>query len=306
VQAAERARADESRSAARERPKRLDPDPSPAKLELPERIALSAIATGGAALPADVRADMEARLGADFSAVRLHLGEAAAQSAEALEAEAYTVGNDVVFARGAFAPHDALGRLRLAHELTHVLQQRSGAAGGAGVSDPADPLERAAEGSARAALARPRPVGLAHKTADAATVSGARIIQRRAVLDRSPAREAASDAAADSPWLGMTAPGMIDFRTSTPTVTPATDTPTPGPARAGPDGRADAEELDRSPGRSGSRRNHRSQRRPRMSRATTRPAPPSTPRRGRLRRTGKPSASSQPLTLRPPMSRSRK
>jgi hypothetical protein len=210
---------------------------------------LSAIATGGAALPPDVRADLEARLGADFSAVRIHTGDAAARSADALAAEAYTVGDDIVFARGAFAPHDPLGRLRLAHELTHVLQQRSGAASSPGVSDPADPLERAAEGTARTALAGPRPVGLALRIADVPTAPRSRIIQRRAVLERSPAREAASDAAAESPWLGLTAPGMLDFADSTPTVTPVANVPTPGAsaagaASAGQDERADPNELD--------------------------------------------------------------
>jgi hypothetical protein len=210
-----------------------------------ERIALSGITTGGALLPPDVRADMEARLGGDFSAVRVHTGDAAARSADALAAEAYTVGDDIVFARGVYAPHDPLGRLRLAHELAHVLQQRSGAPRG-GLSDPADSLELAAESTARAALAGPRPAGVPRRPAAARTAPDRTVVQRRAVLDLPPARERASEVAADSPWLGMTAPGMIDFRTSTPTVTPtpSADGPTRGAAPTGSDERASAPELD--------------------------------------------------------------
>jgi hypothetical protein len=214
-----------------------------------ERIALAGITTGGAPLPPDVRADMEARLGGDFSAVRVHIGDAAGRSAHELAAEAYTVGDDIVFARGAYAPYDPLGRLRLAHELAHVLQQRSGTAP-AGISDRADPLEAAAENTARTALAGPRPTDVSRPpagpgptdvsrpSAGPRAAPGRMVVQRRALLDLPPARERASELAAESPWLGMTAAGMIDFRTSTPTLTPS------------PDARDAA--ADRAPDRAGS------------------------------------------------------
>ena len=61
--------------------------------------------------------------GHDFSRVRVHAGPLAAESARALGARAYTVGNDIVFAPGQYAPRSEQGRRLLAHELTHTLQQ---------------------------------------------------------------------------------------------------------------------------------------------------------------------------------------
>ena len=62
----------------------------------------------------------------DFSPVRLHQTSEAAQSARALNARAYTRGNDVVFGAGQYSPQTEEGRKLLAHELTHVVQQRGG------------------------------------------------------------------------------------------------------------------------------------------------------------------------------------
>ena len=111
---------------------------------------------GGSPLPTDVRTDMEAQLGADCRDVRVHDGGAAAESAEAVQAKAYTVGNDVVFGSGAYQPDTDEGRHTLAHELTHVVQQRSGpvdgtpTGGGIAVSHPDDRFEHEAEASAAA------------------------------------------------------------------------------------------------------------------------------------------------------------
>lgn len=77
-------------------------------------------------LPAPLRAEMEARFGADFSGVRVHAGPDAAASAEALAATAFTVGRDIVFGAGRFAPETTAGRELLAHELAHVVQQSRG------------------------------------------------------------------------------------------------------------------------------------------------------------------------------------
>ena len=60
----------------------------------------------------------------DFNRVRVHVDEKAAQSAQALRARAYTTGLAIVFGRGEYAPHEPAGRWLLAHELTHVAQQR--------------------------------------------------------------------------------------------------------------------------------------------------------------------------------------
>ena len=78
---------------------------------------------GGEPLPGSVRAFFEPRFGHDFSRVRVHTGGAAAGSALALNAIAYTVGTNVVFDAGRYAPETSDGRRLLAHELTHVVQQ---------------------------------------------------------------------------------------------------------------------------------------------------------------------------------------
>lgn len=82
------------------------------------------------ALPGDpldtaTRSFMESRFGHDFSRVRIHTGQNAAESAEAVQARAYTVGNRVVFGAGQYLPGTQAGQTLLAHELTHVIQQRA-------------------------------------------------------------------------------------------------------------------------------------------------------------------------------------
>jgi hypothetical protein len=79
----------------------------------------------GASLDPQTRRDMEARLGHDLSQVRVHADAAAGRSADSAAALAYTVGRDVVFAAGGYTPHTEAGRRLLAHELTHVVQQRT-------------------------------------------------------------------------------------------------------------------------------------------------------------------------------------
>ncbi|MFB7508572.1 eCIS core domain-containing protein [Streptomyces broussonetiae] len=126
--------------------------------------AHTVLRSAGRPLEAPLRTEMEARLGADFSSVRLHTGDAARRSAQELGARAYTSGENVVIGAGGTDKHT------LAHELTHVIQQRqgpvSGTDNGAGVrvSDPSDHFERAAEANARRAMAAPLPS--AHRTGD--------------------------------------------------------------------------------------------------------------------------------------------
>lgn len=119
------------------------------------------IGSAGRPLETDVRDDMESRLGADFGDVRIHDDSAAAASATAVNAHAYTVGSDVVFQRDTYDPTSDAGRVTLAHELTHVMQQRSGpvdgtaAAGGIQVSDPGDRFEREASANAERVMSEP-------------------------------------------------------------------------------------------------------------------------------------------------------
>lgn len=86
-------------------------------------------APAGQPLPQPLRGEMEQRFGATLADVRTHSGDAAAQSAQAQGAKAYTHGSDIVFGAGRYAPATRDGRGLLAHELTHVVQQRR--AGGA-------------------------------------------------------------------------------------------------------------------------------------------------------------------------------
>lgn len=82
----------------------------------------------GSSMPLEpvLRQDMEQRFGHDFSRVRVHTDAAAEQSARDVNANAYTVGHHIVFDAGRFAPGTHDGRRLLAHELTHVIQQRAG------------------------------------------------------------------------------------------------------------------------------------------------------------------------------------
>jgi hypothetical protein len=79
----------------------------------------------GQPLDTTTRASMEPRLGCDFSQVRVHTDIRASESARALNALAYTVGHDMVFDTGQYAPEMVKGKRLLAHELTHVMQQRN-------------------------------------------------------------------------------------------------------------------------------------------------------------------------------------
>lgn len=80
---------------------------------------------GGSPLEPGARTFLESRFGADFSTVRVHTDGEAAQASRSLNAEAFTLGNGIFFARGSYNPHTPAGKHLLAHELAHVLQQRS-------------------------------------------------------------------------------------------------------------------------------------------------------------------------------------
>jgi hypothetical protein len=87
----------------------------------------SVISSSGRPLDRETRRYMESRIGFDFSKVRIHTDSRAAASAKSLGARAYTVGNNIVFGPGRFAPNTTEGRRLLAHELAHVVQQGASA-----------------------------------------------------------------------------------------------------------------------------------------------------------------------------------
>ncbi|MBZ2197041.1 eCIS core domain-containing protein [Occultella gossypii] len=137
---------------------------------------------GGSALDEGVRTDMEARLGHDFSDVRVHTDGAASDSAAAVNAHAYTVGSNVVFQRDRYDPASQAGRTMLAHELTHVVQQRGGpvdgtpTGDGVRVSDPSDRFEQEAAANAERVMSGPAPV---QREAEEEELQGA-FVQREA------------------------------------------------------------------------------------------------------------------------------
>src|SRR5215510_12558702 len=100
----------------------------------------------GTRLAPAVRAFMEPRFGADFSAVRVHTGAEADRSAESVRARAYTVGPHIVFRAGQYDPDSPAGKHLLAHELTHVVQQGDHADLAAGCSTISPPSHAPAEG----------------------------------------------------------------------------------------------------------------------------------------------------------------
>jgi len=145
------------------------------KKEEPKKQAVQRAATGRAAVPATAppvvgsvlnspgrpldsatRSYMEPRFGRDFSGVRVHTGPQAAESARAVNAHAYTVGQDIVFDHGKYDPGSQGGRQLLAHELAHTVQQqglqRSADGIALGESKEYHRLEREADSVAQAVM----------------------------------------------------------------------------------------------------------------------------------------------------------
>ncbi|WP_443062837.1 eCIS core domain-containing protein [Streptomyces sp. NBC_00441] len=155
-----------------------------AREEAPEQPAVQRSAVhdvlngSGRPLAASLRAEMESRLGADFSDVRVHDDAAARASAAGVGARAYTSGHHVVIGDGGGDKHT------LAHELTHVIQQRqgpvSGSDNGSGlrVSDPSDRFERAAEANAHRVMRGAAPAAHESHAHEHAHTAGDGVVQR--------------------------------------------------------------------------------------------------------------------------------
>ena len=137
----------------------------------------------GRPLDPGLRDEMEIRLGEDFKDVRIHTDAPAAASATAVAARAYTVGNEVVLGDAAPALDTPEGKHTLAHELTHVVQQRQGpvagtpTGGGIAISDPSDRFEQAAEANARRVM-EDRSID-ASPGRDSSAASGAGVAMQR-------------------------------------------------------------------------------------------------------------------------------
>jgi len=115
-----------------------------------------ALGSPGQPLDASTRAFVEPRFGRDFQHVRVHTGTKAAESAKAVNALAYTVGQDIVFAAGQYNPASHQGQRLLAHELAHTVQQAGAGPGPiSAISAPDDSSEREAESVADQVMRMP-------------------------------------------------------------------------------------------------------------------------------------------------------
>lgn len=136
---------------------------------------------GGIPLPPSVRSEMEARFETDFSAVRIHAGQAAERLARAHDAVAYTSGVDITLGRGGESPDTAAGKRLLAHELAHIVQTSKagpaihsdtiGAAAGIDERDANAAAAAVAAGRTVPAL-RPAHASILRQAAPSAAVSG--------------------------------------------------------------------------------------------------------------------------------------
>jgi hypothetical protein len=105
-----------------------------------------------------VQEKLGASMGFDFSQVKVHASPEADALNRELGAEAFTTGKDIFFREGAYDPHSSSGQELLAHEMTHVVQQSSGLAGGGSrmtVNAPGDAYEQEADSVAQAATSAP-------------------------------------------------------------------------------------------------------------------------------------------------------
>ncbi|HWP92866.1 MAG TPA: DUF4157 domain-containing protein [Thermodesulfobacteriota bacterium] len=85
---------------------------------------INSVRRGGQPLPESVRDFFEPRFGQDFSGVKVHTDSQGNESAKSVNALAYTIGTDIVFGAGQYAPGTESGKRLIAHELTHVVQQK--------------------------------------------------------------------------------------------------------------------------------------------------------------------------------------
>ncbi len=108
---------------------------------------------GGSMLDAAIQKKMGEGMGADFSQVRVHTGNESHDLNHQLSARAFTTGQDIFFGDGEYDPHSSGGQELIAHELTHVVQQSSGAVPTSGrmtVNAPGDRFEQEADAVAHA------------------------------------------------------------------------------------------------------------------------------------------------------------
>jgi hypothetical protein len=159
---------------------------------------------GGEPLPAAARLELEGSFGQSFSGVRIHRSPEAAATAGAFDARAFTYGDNIVFGRGQFDPASGPGRHLLAHEMTHVVQQRGG--------DASLGIQRAPLGVARGIAGN--CIGSGDDCSLGTSIH--RFIQRLMIGLYSPAMFAEVAIPGGGSGTSCTAPGYIDLYGSLP------------------------------------------------------------------------------------------
>jgi hypothetical protein len=130
-------------------------------------IVHEALRTDGQPLDPSLRDPFSSHFHHDFTRIRVHTNQRAEQSAAAVQARAYTVGQDIVFGRGEYQPQTHSGRQLLAHELTHTIQQQHVATPSISklpIDSPTSPMERAAETGSQLANHAPQTSALVSRT----------------------------------------------------------------------------------------------------------------------------------------------
>jgi hypothetical protein len=193
------------------RRKRLDFQRStagPSEISAAPPIVNEVLRSPGQRLDPNTRAFMEPRFGQNFGQVRVHADERAAESARAVDALAYTVGRDIVFDAGRYAPQTQSGQRLLAHELAHVTQQAPVSGAGSNVLRVGEP-DSTHEQQADVAAQR---VGAPDEPARMTTSSP--VLQRQ----RGGAPEVGSVSTVGDLILRVNDAGQIEFLYGTPDV----------------------------------------------------------------------------------------
>jgi len=172
---------------------------------------VTALPGSGQALPAAAQAYFAPRFGFDFSGVRIHTDAEATMTARQLQARAFTVGRDIVFGAGEYAPHSRPGMRLLAHELAHVVQQAPGVARAA-IQRAADDgaAGAAAAADASAAADAPQPQGLI--VDDSVAPAGGQMRKAEFLAVLRPAVQQEVEAAFTSPQMRAQVQPMVDAR----------------------------------------------------------------------------------------------
>ena len=239
-----------------EEKKRLQTKPSPSVqtgAALDTERAVRAAEQGGTSLSGEVRAYFEPRFRHDFSRVRVHADREAAEGARAVRARAFTLGRDIVFGSGEYAPATVEGKRLIAHELVHVVQQSAGAASTWPTADtriarqPAEEDEeearkRAAKDAAAKAEAAPPVAGAPQTDTGPETKAAPKATPAAAPPALTPGKPAFTPgghtpaptgmaACPDAPPLTVVVVGCTATPSNPPPATETAVLPAPGPGR---------------------------------------------------------------------------